>query len=352
MSSSATRGTLWMAAVLVTTASALSWSVAGVTDSLQPQAPPPTHTGAPQAASVDDRIVTGAPPPSAGYFTTQPAGAWRALPSGQSCSRRVHQSPWEPRPDNRRPNHHLPPLAKVRAALAKRPRALEGAFAPVWDSWLLPRVGGQHRGTTDENIQWAACKWGISDNVLRAIAVRESTWYEYEVYPSRRCVPQWGCGDMISAASDASSRFCAAISARGHDYERDYGRGRCPKTFSIVGVMSWQDPRWGRMAGNQNGTFPFNRDSTAFALDYLGADLRGCLEGWERFLADTGTGTYTKGRLWGCVGAWYSGDWRSPAANRYISLVKGELENRTWLKPSWSDVRPACSPTYGCPQGP
>ncbi len=49
------------------------------------------------------------------------------------------------------------------------------------------------------------------------------------------------------------------ISRRGHDYQADYAPGSCPKTFSIAGVMSWQDPTWGRMKANQNGTFPFNR---------------------------------------------------------------------------------------------
>jgi hypothetical protein len=116
-------------------------------------------------------------------------------------------------------------------------------------------------------------------------------------------------------------------------------------------VMSWQDPAWGRMRGNQNGTFPFNRDSTAFALDFVASDLRGCLEGWEPFLAGTGTGTYAAGKLWGCVGAWFSGDWHSPAANRYIHLVRGELSDRTWLVRSWPDVRPGCQAPFGCPRG-
>ena len=34
-----------------------------------------------------------------------------------------------------------------------------------------PRITGNFTGTTDEIIQWAACKWGWSDNVVRAQAV-------------------------------------------------------------------------------------------------------------------------------------------------------------------------------------
>ena len=113
--------------------------------------------------------------------------------------------------------------------------------------------------------------------------------------------------------------------------------------------MSWQAPSWGQMPDNQNGTFPFNRNSTAFAVDYLGAHLRGCYEGWEHWLANTGTRTYAAGQIWGCVGSWYSGDWLSSAANGYISRVQNELNNYTWLQPGWPSNRPGCSATYGCP---
>jgi autotransporter family porin len=114
--------------------------------------------------------------------------------------------------------------------------------------------------------------------------------------------------------------------------------------------MSWQDPRWGRLRGNQNGTFPFNRDSTAFALDYLASQLRGCYEGWEWWLANTGTGDYRAGDLWGCVGAWYSGDWHSGTADRYVSRVRHELARRTWLDAGWARQRPPCTAAEGCPR--
>jgi hypothetical protein len=211
-------------------------------------------------------------------------------------------------------------------------------------------VTGAHVGTTDSNIQWAACKWGISDNLLRAIAVHESTWTQYDTYPSGRCVPNMGCGDMITEPTYASRKYCAFISQAGHNYEEDYGRGLCPETFSIAGVKSWQDPAWGRMPHNQNGTFPFNRNSTAFALDYLSSFLRGCYEGWVRWLDNTGHGRYAAGDLWGCVGAWYAGAWKTPSAKTYISLVRGDLDNRTWLEPDFPYEAPPCSDEFGCPR--
>jgi hypothetical protein len=304
--------------------------------------------GAPAAGAPP---VGHGPPSRAGYFHTRPVGAWRSLPTGGACRARVHRSTWEPRPDNAGPNHRMPSRRRVHRAFAVRPRSGDGSFARRWDRWLLPRVTGHFTGTTDEIMQWAACKWGISDNVLRAVAVRESTWYQYEVYPSVRCVTDWGCGDMIGRPSPATRTYCSRISRHGHDYRADYGRGRCPETFSIAGVMSWEAPSWGRMRGNQNGTFPFSRDSTAFALDYLGANLRGCYEGWERWLGDAGPVAYRRGDLWGCVGNWYAGEWRTRRALGYVHRVRRELRHRTWLERGWKDVGPACSPAFGCPRG-
>jgi hypothetical protein len=157
------------------------------------------------------------------------------------------------------PNHVSPQRSKVRAAFAARPRSADGSFAARWDTWLLPRVSGAFTGKTDEIFQWGACKWGLPDDLLRAIAVRESTWYQYPTYTSGACVVNWGCGDIFDAASGPSLQYCNGIAMiGGYDYQGDFGPGICPKTFSIAGVMSWEDPSWGPMSGNQNGTFPFN----------------------------------------------------------------------------------------------
>ncbi|HKC29235.1 MAG TPA: hypothetical protein VKB75_14575 [Jatrophihabitans sp.] len=292
---------------------------------------------------------SAAAPNARGYFLLAPAGQWRQLPGDAMCASRVHRSSWEPRPDNTLANHRMPDAAAVHRSLAARPVSGGGSADPRWDSWLLHRVDGHYTGTTDEIFQWAACKWGMSDNLLRAIAVRESTWYQYETYPSGRPVVDWGSGDMMAPGTPGAHVYCTAIAKFGHDYQKDFGSNICPRTFSIAGVMSWQSPSWGRMPANQNGTFPFSRRSTALALDYLGAQLRGCFNGWEYWLRDSGR--YRAGDIWGCVGAWYAGDWHSSDANGYISRVHTELTNLTWLRRGWASIRPSCSPRYGCPGG-
>jgi len=298
--------------------------------------------------AVEKPAVNGSPPRTSGYFSTLPPGSWKHLPGDAACNERVHRSTWEPRPDNWVPNHTIPVERRVRESLAAQPHSSD----PRWNSWLLARVTGHHVGTTDENIQWAACKWGISDNLLRAFAVRMSTWYQYEIYPNGTCVLTFGCGDLLTAPDRATRKYCAGISQAGHDYERDFGAGRCPKTFSIVGVMSWQDPSWGRPPGQQNGTFPFVRDSTAFALDYLASYLRGCDEGWVHWLSNTGAETYSPGDIWGCVGSLYAGAWHTKSAVRFIADVSDHLRSRTWLSPAFAEFKPACSlRSGGCPHG-
>jgi len=278
------------------------------------------------------------PPASAGYFQTRPAGSWEELPDDATCARRVRHSTWEPRPSNEQANHTTPDPEAVRAAFAARPRGAEGSYDERWNTWLLPRVTGGHTGTTDENLQWAACKWGISDNLLRAVAAIESRWFQGEVDGATgRCVETRGCADPFTSATPDGVAFCEEISRYGHDYTADHAQGLCPRTFSIAGVMAWQDPAWGAMPDNQNGTFPHSRDSTAFALDYLGGFLRGCHEGWLPWLRETGKGSYGPGDIWGCVGTWYAGSWEVPAATEYAARVREILDRRVWLDPRWHE---------------
>jgi len=256
-------------------------------------------------------------------------------------------------------NHATPDAQAVHASLAARPRG--DSYAPQWDSWLLPRVDGQFTGTTDEIIQWAACKWGIPDNLLRAQAVTESTWYQGLHFADGQCYWNRGCGDAFPRATAASTTYCTELARFGHDYQRDTNSttggypytpaaGLCPQTFSIIGIKSWDDPAWqapgAPYAGNQNGTFPFSRDSTAFALDYQASYLRGCFEGWVSWLGGPGD-------LYGCVGSWFSGDWHSADADRYIAEVQGNLSAHIWLTADFANGagnQYQCDRVKGCPR--
>jgi hypothetical protein len=281
----------------------------------------------------DDRAD---PPPAGGIFSLQPTGAWSSLPSGARCASVVRRSSWEPRPENRTANTTVVDPRAVRTAFQAAPRSIGHAYAAHWDTWLLPRVDGAFTGTTDEILQWAACKWGLPDDLLRAIAVRESTWYQSLTYGDGSCMPSRGCGDEV-----ADPEWCRYISGFGTAYTSP-----CPSTFGIVGVRSRSGvDAWPH---HNNGTFPFNRDSTAFAADYLGAELRGCYEGWVTWLQHVGA-RYRAGDLDGCIGLWFAGEWHSPAADAYAERVRAEQQAKSWLSEAFATPQYQCDPIAGCP---
>ncbi len=341
----------------------------------------PTHTLAPAPPSTPKSSTSTSPPPASGYFSLRSVGSWSSLPSDAQCAAQVRYSTWEPRPQNYQQNHTEPASGAMAASFSTRPRDQGGTYNSLWDTWLLRRVDGRFTGTTDDILQWAACKWGLPDNLIRADAVEESTWFQYLHYPNDAsyggggggsCYWNYGCGDAFSSPTTSSITYCNGIATEGvlssevHNYQKDPRTGSggypytptsgmCPKTFSILGVMSWDDPAWEApypaYREDQNGTFPFTRDSTAAAADYWGAYVRGCYEGWAYWLKSTGAGTYAAGDLWGCVGSWYSGDWHSSGANTYIAHVQNDQNSHTWLTPSFDDSAQqySCDAKYGCP---
>src|SRR2546430_6336764 len=105
-------------------------------------------------------------------LTILPRGA--TLPGKTDCASRVHRSSWEPRPDNYGANHRVPTAQQI-ATLA--PWGPDSGRDPKADA-LRRQITGNFTGTTDEIFQWAACKWGIDANLIRAESVQESSWHQ------------------------------------------------------------------------------------------------------------------------------------------------------------------------------
>lgn len=240
-------------------------------------------------------------PPPGGYRQLEPVGSYARLPDDATAAAMVHRSSWENRPDNIVSNHTVPAHLQLRPTVVRL-----RAYDPNWNRYVLARVSGNYKGTTDEIIQWAAAKWGLPDETLRAVAVMESDWHQDKN------------GDFV-----ADRGRCLA----------GYVQAPCPLSFGIAGVRS----------NSWEGSFPAIRDSTAANLDVLGGWLRGCYEGWVWWLKDHGNasrGQYSSGDLWGCVGAWYSGDWHDGAAWRpggedYIQRAKQWYATKPWLRPGY-----------------
>jgi hypothetical protein len=204
------------------------------------------------------------------------------LPSEEPCVARASQygSDREARPENTIAN-------------ASEPKDLR---LPPWPTWwdedankkFVLRINGHFAGTTDQILVWGACKWGINSDVVRAMAMEESSWRQAKL------------GDY-----EDDPKLCVG----GYSVP-------CPTSFGILQLKHYARP----------GSYPYSQRSTAFNVDYTLATLRGCFEGWVLYL---GNG-YSPGDLWGCVGWHYSGEWKDKEAQDYVVRVKSRLADHEW----------------------
>ena len=170
-----------------------------------------------------------------------------------------------------------------------------------------PRVDGNFTGTTDEIIQWAACKWGIDEDVARAQVAKESWW------------------DMTVAGDRNSDQSTC------HPELRTNGPD-CPESVGLMQVRyiyhleAFQDANAIR--------------SSAYNIDYAYAVWRDCYDGNLGWLNDVDRGaTYAGGDLEGCLGVWFSGRWYTPDAKTYIAAVKDLQRQRIWEHPDFLGYR-------------
>jgi autotransporter family porin len=175
---------------------------------------------------------------------------------------------------------------------------------------IRPRVNGNFVGSTDEILQWAACKWGIDEDIVRAQAATESYWQ------------QTAKGDWTTDSS---------ICAPGHGLGVDGRAGQCPESWGILqNRYTYEKSAWPGIASSTT----FNAD-TAYAI------WRTCYEGYEGWLNDVEQGQpYASGDVWGCVGRWFAGRWHTQPAEEYVGRVQANLNNRIWEQPSFQEPLP------------
>jgi hypothetical protein len=260
--------------------------------SADPAAAAPSTAGAssaPAQASSSPARAGSAP----AFFRTLPPGA--ALPSGAQCAKWVRARPIrESKGVNRRFN-----LVQGQHLSAD----FLAGDAPAADKHIVPRVNGDFTGTTAEILRWAACKWGISQNIVFAQAAVESWWRQ-------------------TTEGDWETSGCPPGHAPGAD-----GRpGLCPQSW---GILQNRYPY-------ESSSWPGIERSTAMNADTAYAIWRSCYDGYETWLNTvTHVGTYHAGDVWGCVGRWFAGRWHTPPAQQYIAQVKRYLSERIWTTPDF-----------------
>jgi hypothetical protein len=238
-------------------------------------------------------------PPAGGYFSLVPVSGYASLPSDAQAAALVHHSTWEPRPQNTTANHTTPPAGYVTAGYAGMQNHAQ----------LFGRVTGNFTGTTDEIIQWAAAKWGLPDELIRAEAVDESNWYQNLKTSAGQPIAGSGYGDFGDCG--------------GSPPATGYGTSG-PASFGLL-QTKWCTLKDATTPGY--APWPYIETSTAYNLDLYAAVIRGCYQGWDTWLA----GGDTAGDLWGCVGRWYAGAWHTTDANAYINRVQTFQTTKPWL---------------------
>jgi hypothetical protein len=226
------------------------------------------------------------------YFHTLPPGA--TLPTDAQCAQWVRESP---QPENKAANERDNQITGQHVGAHFFP----AGDSPQANELLAGRIDGNFTGTTAEILRWAACKWGIDQDVVFAQAAVESWWQ------------QGTLGDWDSVASACPP---------GHQPGADGRAGQCPQSYGILQNRYPFEP----------ASWPGIGDSTAMNADTAYAIWRSCYDGYETWLNTVPRGqTYVAGDLWGCVGRWFAGRWHTAPAQQYVAKVQQYLSERIWL---------------------
>lgn len=249
---------------------------------------PPTTTPGP---------IGNSPPPKGGYFQQQPPGT--PIKSDAVCAAAIHRSTWEPRPENAQANSSMPITTGSRLGNF-------GSYTSTWNQNYRPRITGAlsqyiAHPTTDEVIQWVACKWGWSDEEIRGEAVQESSWRN-------------------SSTGDSEAR------SRGH-CPFDVTSDPCFTSYGLMQSKWYYEPE-NQPSGTAGSGYPSTKISTAFIVDLFAAQMRGCYDGQSSYL--NGGAGKTTGDLWGCIQSWYSGSWTAGGGS-YATSVKNHIAQQEWL---------------------
>lgn len=229
-------------------------------------------------------------------FTTLPPGA--KLPSGAQCARMVRAVPSQETRAADQPGNGAvgQPVGPGLFPAGDSPQAAN----------LAPLISGNFTGTTEQILLWAACKWGINQNVVFAQAAAESGWQQGHL-------GDWGTDP--------------ANCPPGHGLGADGSPGQCPESY---GIMQTKYRLW-------KAAWPGIDRSTAMNVDVAYAVWRSCFDGDEVWLQNSAPANqpYHAGELWGCVGRWFAGSWYTPDAVQYINRVQQLMQERVWDQPGF-----------------
>lgn len=236
----------------------------------------------------------------------------------------------ETRPYNARPytilgkrypaaNDYVPTAAQIRRYRDSRTSSGQALlkFNP-YTRYVDGRDGMRHP-STDDLIQWAAHKWGIPENWLRAEYVVESYWNHFNLGDDTKVSSRW--------------------------YPLYPYQSRIPHTSNVYQSLGITQVRWAPDGSLGAGTEPLRWESTAFNVDEQAATIRFYYDNPSGSRSSWGDRTYAPCQAWPSIGGWYNPyPWGNAGQAGYIKAVRGDLDARDWASSSFLDWSPSSLP--------
>lgn len=178
---------------------------------------------------------------------------------------------------------------------------------------------GINNPSTDDLIQWAAHKWGIPENWLRAEYALESYWNMFQL------------GDSTAVSSTWYSEYPSQSQIAG--------------TSNVYQSLGITQVRWAPDGSLGDGTEPLRWESTAFNIDDQAATVRFYYDDPSGVRNTWGDTSYVPCQQWNSIGGWYSPyPWNNSGQATYIADVQSYLSEQIWTTPSFLDWTPSSFP--------
>lgn len=258
-------------------------------------------------AAVGAAVVGATAPRARLSFKPAPSEqqTWRSVGSlplsdAEAAARVVPRA--EQRSENTQANDFVPSNAELQAF-----HEAEKGTGWIYSAYVTGRPG-LSKPSTDELIQWAAAKWGIPVEWLRALCYGESGWNQAHVTDARKVSKEW-YGLYPPQAQIAGSNE--------------------EEVYESMGITSL---KWMPEGDQPPGTEPLRWKSTAFNLDFLGSQLRYYYNGLATWIK----GGYRAGEAWSSVASWFEPTpWRGKEQTWYVNYLKRILGEKPWLSPNF-----------------
>ena len=216
-------------------------------------------------------------------------------------------------------NNYVPTAAQLRRFRGARTSA--GQTVAQLNPYFryVDGLDGLRAPSTDDLIQWAAHKWGIPEDWLRAEYVQESYWNAF----------QRGDEALVSSSW----------------YQRYPVQARIPDRLDVDQSLGITQVKWLPDGSVGAGTEPLRWESTAFNVDYQAAMVRFYYDNPGGTRAAWGDSTYAPCQAWRSIGGWYEPyPWANSGQERYIAAVQQQLRNREWVAATFVDWTPTVFP--------